>query len=128
MNEHEHLSTPSLIGDAFHHATTLISAEMQLARLEAGEKLGLALASVASIVVAGVIALVALLFLLAGVALTIALWLPTFVACFIVGGVFLVIAAGLIVAAVRNLSAARLKPNRTLKQVQSAADLLRSPR
>lgn len=128
MSEADQRSTTTLIGDAVQHATTLVSAELQLVRLEAGEKLTLALASVVSIVVAGVVGMVALLFLLAGVVMAIALKLPTYVACFIVGGAIALLALITIVVAARNLSAARLKPARTLKQVQSTADLVRSPR
>ena len=121
-------STTTLLGDAVQHATTLISAELQLVRLEATEKLTLGLVSVVSIVVAGVVGLVALLFLLTGVVLAIALVLPTYVACFIVGGIIAVVAAVTVVLAARNLSAAKLKPTRTLKQVQSTTDLVRNPR
>ena len=87
-----------------------MSAELQLVRLEAAEKLTLGLVSIVSIVVAGVVGLVALLFLLAGVVLAIALVLPTYVACFIVGGVIALVAAIMIAIAARNLSAAKLKP------------------
>ena len=128
MSDADQRSTTTLIGDAVQHATTLVSAELQLVRLEAGEKLTLALASVVSIVVAGVVGMVALLFLLAGVVMAIALKLPTYVACFIVGGAIALLALITIVVAARNLSAAKLKPARTLKQVQTTADLVRSPR
>lgn len=128
MSDADHRSTTTLIGDAVQQATTLVSAELQLVRLEAAEKLTLALASVVSIVVAGVVGMVALLFLMAGVVLAIALVLPPYVACFIVGGVFALVALVTIVVAARNLSATRLKPTRTLKQVHSAGDLVRSPR
>ena len=128
MSETDQRSTATLIGDAVQHATTLVSAELQLVRLEAAEKLTLALASVVSIVVAGVVGLIAIFFLLAGVTLAIAIALPTYVACFIVGGVMVLLALITIVIAARNLSAAKLKPVRTLKQVQSANDLVRSAR
>ena len=128
MSDADQRSTTTLIGDVVQHATTLVSAELQLLRLEASEKLTLALASVVSIVVAGVVGLVALLFLLAGAVLALALVLPTYVACFIVGGVIALVAIVTILVAVRNLSAAKLKPARTLKQVQATTELVRSPR
>ncbi len=124
----DHPSTSTLIGDAVQHATTLVSAELQLARLEATEKLVVALASVVSLVVAGVVGLLALIFLLAGVVLVIAKALPLFAACFIVGGVIAVVALITAAVAARNLSAAKLKPTRTLKQVRSATEFVRSPR
>ncbi len=128
MSDSDHQSTATLIGDAVQHATTLVTAELQLVRLEAAEKLTLVLASVVSIVIAGVVGLIALLFLLAGIVLAIALVLPTYIACFIVGGVMVLLALITIFAAARNLSATKLKPARTLKQVQSATDLVRSTR
>lgn len=128
MSEADRRSTTTLIGDAVQHATTLVSAELQLVRLEAAEKLTMALTSVVSIIVAGVVGMVALLFLLAGVVLAIALALPTYVACFIVGGVMALAALVTIVLAARNLSATKLKPTRVMKQVQSTTDLVRSPR
>ena len=128
MSDSDYRSTPTLIGDAVQHATALVSAELQLVRLEATEKLTLALASVVSIVVAGVVGLLSLLFLLAGVVLAIAKALPLFVACFIVGGVMAFVALITIIVAARNLSATRLKPTRILKQVQTATDIVRSPR
>ncbi len=128
MSDADYRSTSTLIGDALQQATTLVSAELQLVRLEAAEKLTLTLASIVSIVVAGVVGLVALLFLLAGVVLAIALKLPTYVACFIVGGVIALVALITIIVAARNLSAAKLKPTRTLNQVQLATDLVRNPR
>ena len=128
MSDIDNRSTPTLIGEAVQHATTLVSAELQLVRLEATEKVTLALVSVVSIVVAGVVGLLALLFLLAGVVLAIAKFLPLFVACFIVGGVIAFVALITIAVAARNLSATKLAPTRTLKQVQAATDLVRSPR
>ncbi len=128
MSDADRQSTATLIGDAVQQATTLVSAELQLVRLEATEKVTLALTSVVSIVVAGVVGLVALLFVLAGVVLAIALVLPTYIACFIVGGVIALVALVTILMAARNLSATKLKPTRTLKQVQTATDLVRSTR
>ncbi len=66
--------------------------------------------------------------MLAGVVLAIALVLPTYIACFIVGGVIALVALVTILMAARNLSATKLKPTRTLKQVQTATDLVRSTR
>ena len=59
-------STPGLIGDAIRQASSLFTAELQLARLEATEKLTVLVASVVSLVGAAVFIIVALIFLLQG--------------------------------------------------------------
>lgn len=120
-------STPALIGDAIKQATDLVTAELQLARLEVTEKLLKAVLSVAGIVGAGIFILVALIFLLQGLVellVQLAHW-PSFAASFAVGGGIAIIALLAIVLAARNLSAARLMPNRTIRQVQQ---VVRTPR
>lgn len=120
-------TTPSLIGDAIRQATQLFTTEVALVRLEATEKLTLALASVVSLVVAAVFIIVALIFLLQGlVELLIAKGgLAAFVASFAVGGGIALLALIAIAVAARNLSLARLKPTRTLGQVATARDLVK---
>lgn len=113
-------STPALIGDAIKQATDLVTAELQLARLEVTEKILKAVLSVAGIVGAGVFILVALIFLLQGLVellVQLAHW-PAFAASFAVGGAIAIVALLAILLAARNLSAARLMPNRTIRQVR----------
>ena len=129
MDEMDRPSTPTLIGDAIRHATSLFSAEIQLARLEATEKLTKVVASIVSLIVAAVFIIVALIFLLQGlVELLIHLGWAAFTASFAVGGGIAVIALIAILIAVRNLAASKLKPNRTMRQVQHATDMVRSAR
>ena len=113
-------STPALIGDAIKQATDLVTAELQLARLEVTEKILKAVLSVAGIVGAGVFILVALIFLLQGLVellVQLAHW-PAFAASFAVGGAIAIVALLAILLAARNLSASRLMPNRTIRQVR----------
>ena len=129
MDETDRPSTPSLIGDAIRQASSLFSAEIQLARLEATEKLTLALASLVSIIGAAIFIIVALVFLLQGlVALLVHFGWAAFAASFAVGGGIALLALIAIVIAARNLSAARLKPDRTIRQVQQASEIVRSAR
>ena len=116
-------STASLIGDAIGQATGLVGAELQLVRLEAAEKLVDALMAVVAIVVAAVFMMVALIFVLQGLVelLTSITHWPTYEASFAVGGCIALVAIIAIIAAVRNLSAAKLSPARTIRQVQNSA-------
>lgn len=119
-------STPSLIGDAIRQGTELVTTELALVRLEATEKLTLALASIASLVAAAVFIIVALIFLLQGlVELLIHAGLAAFAASFIVGGGIAVFALIAALVAGLNLRAARLKPSRTIGQVKAATDVVK---
>ena len=116
-----HPSTPRLIGDAIRQTTELISTELALVRLEAGEKLTIALASIVSLVVAAIFIIVALIFLLEGlVEFLVTLGLPDWGASLAVGGGIAFIALIAVLIAVRNLRLSRLKPTRTLRQVETA--------
>ena len=129
MTDADRPSTPALISDAIRQASSLVTAELQLARLEATEKLTRAVISVVSLLAAAVFIIVALVFLLQGVvALLVHFGWATFAASFAVGGAIAVVALIAILVAVRNLSAARLKPNRTLREVQQTTDMIRSAR
>lgn len=122
----ERPSTPSLIGDAIRQSTELFTTEIALVRLEATEKLTLALLSVASLVVAAIFIIVALIFLLQGlVELLIHKGFAPFEASFMIGGVITLVALIAVLVAVRNLSATRLKPSRTIGQIQVAKDLVK---
>ena len=119
-------STPGLIGDAIRQATSLVSAELQLARLEVTEKLIAAVLAIVSLVVAAVFIIVALIFLLQGVVeLLVRFGWPHFAASFAVGGGIALLAFIAVLLSVRRLSAARLKPARTMRQVASATDIVK---
>ena len=123
-------STPTLIGDAIRQASGLVTAEMQLARLEVTEKLTMLVVSLVSLVVAAIFIIVALIFLLTGLVGLLAhlLKLADWQASLIVGGAVAVIALIAIIVAALNLSAARLKPKRTIRQVQQASEIVRGAR
>ena len=130
MTELDRPSTPGLIGDAIRQASSLLSAEVQLARLEATEKLTKLLVSIVSLVVAAIFIIVALIFLMTGLVGLLAhlLHWETWAASFAVGGGIALIALIAIALAARNLSAAKLKPERTIRQVGNAAEIVRSAR
>ncbi len=122
----ERPSTTSLVGDAIKQATGLFSAEMQLVRLEATEKLIAAVMAVVSMIVAAVFMIVALIFLLQGlVELLVHLGWPAFAASFAIGGGIALVAIIAILMSVSRLSVAKLKPARTLRQVADATEMVK---
>lgn len=126
MTDPDRPSTPSLIGAAIRQATALFSTEIKLARLEATEKLVAALLAIVSLFVAAIFIIVALIFLLQGlVEWLVARGWPAFAASFAIGGAIAAIALIAILIAIRRLSLARLKPQRTLRQVKVATDIVK---
>ena len=119
-------STPGLIGDAIKQASALLSAEIQLMRLEATEKVVTILIAIVSLVVAAVFIIVALIFLLQGlVELLVRFHWAPFAASFAVGGGIAVVALIAAFVATRSLTAARLKPTRAIRQVRDTSDMVK---
>ena len=111
-------STASLLGEALSQTSRLVAAEIQLVRIEMSEKISTAVKAVVAIVVAAIFLLVAMIFLLSGlVALLVSFGLSTSNANFAVGGGIAVVALIAIFAASRSLSASKLKPGRSLRQI-----------
>lgn len=122
----EQATAPELIGRLGQGFVELLSAELTLVRLEASEKLAKVLAAIGAIIFAAVFLMVALIFLLQGVVemLVHAGW-DVFKASFMVGGGVAVLALIAIFVAARRLSAARLRPERTIRQIKSVTDFSR---
>lgn len=119
-------STTSLLGEALSQTSRLVVAEIQLVRVEMSEKIATAVKAVVALVVAAIFLLVAMIFLLSGlVALLIGFGLSASNANFAVGGAIAVIAIVAILVAARGLSASRLKPGRSLRQMGESAALVK---
>ncbi len=119
-------STASLLGEALSQTSRLVAAELQLVRIEMSEKIATAVKAVVAIVVAAIFLLVAMIFLLSGlVALLIRLGLSPSNANFAVGGGIALVALVAIFAASRSLSASRLKPGRSIRQIGEDATLVK---
>ena len=119
-------STPSLIGDAIKQASALLSAEIQLMRMEATEKVVTVLIAIVSLVIAAIFIIVALIFLLQGLVdlLVHFHWAP-FAASFAVGGGIALVAVIAALVAMRSLTAARLKPARAIRQVRDTSEMVK---
>lgn len=119
-------STASLLGEALSQTSRLVGAEIQLLRVETSDKLSIAIKAIVGIVVAAVFLIVAMIFLLQGVvALLVGFGLTVSTANFAVGAAIAVLAAFAIFIALRSLSPAKLKPNRTIRQMQENTELMK---
>ncbi len=119
-------STAGLLGEALSQTSRLVAAEIQLVRIELSEKISTAVKAVLAIVVAAIFLLIALIFLLSGlVALLIQFGLSASSANFAIGGGIAVVALIAIFAASRSLSASKLKPGRSIRQIGENAAIVR---
>ena len=115
-------SMPALFADALSQMTTLFETEIRLVRTEIGEKIHTAVMAVVVILVAAILLLAALFLLLIGcVELLVSFGFQSWVAYFMVGAGIAIIGVVALLLALRNLSAEKLKPSRTITQLGQAA-------
>ena len=119
-------STPALFADALSQMTTLFQTELRLVRTEIGEKISSAVSAIVMILVAAVFLLVALfLILIGGVELIISFGFQSWAAYFMVGAGIALIGVVALLLALRNLSADRLKPSRSISQFGKDAEIVK---
>lgn len=120
-------STPSLFGDAIAQMGDLFRIELRLFRTEIDEKVSQATRSVVFVAVGGVLLLAAILVLLgAAVDWVASLGLERYWAGVIVGLVIAVLGGIFLIKAMSDLKFSKLKPSRTLDQVQKGFALVKS--
>ena len=128
MSEHPTArpATTALFADALSQMTTLFETEIRLVRSEISEKITQAVIAVATLAVAAVLLVAALIFLLQSVVeLLIAYgWRPA-AADALVGVIIAVIGAIAIVIAKKSLEPAHLAPSRSLSQLGKDARVLK---
>ena len=119
-------STPALFADALAQMTKLFETELRLLRTEIGEKIHAAVMAIVVIAVAAVLLLAALFLVLIGcVELIITFGFQSWVAYFMVGAVIAIIGVAALLLALRNLSADKLKPSRSIAQLGKDADIVK---
>jgi hypothetical protein len=120
----------SLLSDLGQEVTTLIQQELQLAKVEASEKISQAEAGVRSLALGGAIAFGGFLVFLQGLAYALAGILgyniPQFwIAFLIIGVITLIVGYGLLKWGQSNLKAKRLALQRTKQSLQRDKDLVK---
>ena len=111
-------STATLVKDAFNDALGVLEAHVELAALEVREDARVAVKVAATFGIGAALTFLAAGFLLAAAAFGLALVLPAWLACLVVGGVALVAALVAVLAARRRFAAHDFTPERTIEVVQ----------
>ena len=114
----EEPSTASLVKDAFNDALGVLEAHVELAVLEVREDAQVAAKVAATFGIGAALTLLAAGFLLAAAAFGLALVLPAWLACLLVGGVATVAALVALLVARRRFKSHDFRPERTLGVVQ----------
>ncbi|MGR3323632.1 MAG: phage holin family protein [Pseudooceanicola sp.] len=123
-------STAGLISDVFSHVSSLLRGEIDLARAEIDRSLKVAAMGAAFLVGAVILAICALNVLTGAIVAGLTVLLaetayPAIYSALIVGAVYALIAFILVRAGLNRLSAARLAPTRTAKNIRKDAELLK---
>lgn len=115
-----------LVSDLVHETSTLVRKEIELAKVEIEEKTTLFLGGLQRTAIGGGLLFAGLLFLLAAAALALALVVPLWAATLIVGAVVSAIGWLIVRTGSRDLSLARLHPERTLRSLAQDKALAQS--
>lgn len=115
----------SYVRDLIQETTTLFHQEVELARAEINEKVDQARTGVASMAVAGGLALAGVIILLFSAVFALGLVMDLWLACLIVGGGATVLGLIIFGAARAALSGENLKPDRTLRTLRRDVELAR---
>jgi hypothetical protein len=116
---------PELVSQLTMDLATLVRKESELVRTEMTEKLKTFGKAAGEIAAGGILVLAGLLVLLQAVVAGLAPWLGPAFASLLVGLVVLGVAAFLIMAGIKMLKAENLTPDRTARQLQKDAQLMK---
>jgi hypothetical protein len=115
---HDEKSLGQLIGDLVAETRTLVRQEVQLAKTEVTEKVSFVGRNAASAAIGGFVALLGALPIIAGVVIALGHKIGYATSSFIVGGVFMVIGAALVIKAVNAFKQNSLAPEETKAQIK----------
>ena len=115
-----------LFANLRQEATLLIKREVELARVEAPQKVGQIIRGAVALAIGGAVLFIGILFLMVsgpyGLFNVVELWL----AALIVGGVVLLVGVIMLLKGASNMKGLNLKPERTLETLKDDARLVRS--
>ena len=118
-------SVSTLLQDLATNVTNLVRDEIRLAQAEAGEKTNQVVMAVVSLLAGFLLAHAGLIILLLAVAVALGNFMPDWLASLIVGAVVTGIALALVMKGKNDLTATRLAPERTARNLQRDAELAR---
>ena len=128
MHEDRTVDLPlsGLFANLRQEATLLIKREVELARVEASQKVGQITRGAVALAIGGAVLFIGILFLMLsatyGLSKVVDLWL----AALIVGGVVLLVGVIMLLKGASNMKGMNLKPERTLETLKDDARLVRS--
>lgn len=125
MHHETHTPLSTLFTHLMGDVSLLVRKEIELAKVEATEKVSAMGTGAAYLAVGGLLAFAGLLFLLGAATLAIALALPAWAAALIVGAAVTFVAGLFVAAGLGKFRTTRLKPERTLRTLRDDAAFAR---
>jgi VIT1/CCC1 family predicted Fe2+/Mn2+ transporter len=119
---HDDKSLGQLVGDLVTETRTLITQEIQLAKTEVSEKVSFVGRNATSAAIGGFVALLGALPIIAGIVIALGHKIGYATSSFIVGAVFVIIGAVLIMKAVNALKSTPLAPEQTKAQIKETKE------
>jgi nucleoside permease NupC len=113
-----------LFSELSEETSMLVRQEVQLAKVEIMQKVQKAGKDVALIVGGGLVAYTGVLALVAALILVLANWMAPWLAAFLVGALFVIVAAVLIVTGLNDLKEMNLTPQRTVATIKEDKEWL----
>ncbi|QQP92237.1 phage holin family protein [Skermanella sp. TT6] len=127
MQENRTVDMPlsGLFANLRQEATLLVKREIELARVEAGEKAGQITRGAVSLAVGGAVLFIGILFLMLSGTWGLSKVVDPWLAALIVGGVVLLVGVVMLLKGISNMKKLNLTPERTLETLKSDASLVR---
>jgi xanthine/uracil permease len=128
MHEDRTVDLPlsGLFANLRQEATLLIKREVELARVEASQKVGQITRGAVALAIGGVVLFTGILFLMLSGTFGLSKVLQPWLSALIVGGVVLLIGVIMLLKGASNMKNLNLKPERTLETLKDDARLVRS--
>jgi uncharacterized membrane protein len=111
-------SIGSLISGLLQDVRLLVGQEIDLAKRELSEKVSAVSRSAVSIVIGAVLAIGGLFVLMAALVLVLALFMPAWIAAFVLAFIFLAVGGLVIVLGIQKLRTMKYVPERTVRTVE----------
>jgi predicted phage tail protein len=128
MQENRTVDLPlsGLFANLRQEATLLVKREIELARVEAGQKVGQITRGGVALVVGGAVLFVGILFLMLAGTYGLEKVVEPWMAALIVGGAVLLVGVIMLLKGISNMRNLNLKPERTMETLKGDASLVRS--
>ncbi|UEM23770.1 phage holin family protein [Skermanella mucosa] len=114
-----------LFANLRQEATLLVKREIELARVEAGQKVGQISRGAVALAVGGAVLFIGILFLMLAGTWGLSEYIEPWISALVVGGIVLLVGVVMLLKGISNMKKLNLTPERTLETLKGDASLVR---